>query len=61
MDLGHVITCLNKLDAADEEKIVLCSRDGKTIFVVSYAEVSRCLDSAFNELCGGNMMGALQY
>lgn len=29
MDLGHVITSLNKLDAADEEKIVLSSRDGK--------------------------------
>lgn len=61
MDLGHVITCLNKLDAADEEKIVLTSRDGKSMFVVSYAEVARCLDNAFNELCGGNAMGALQY
>jgi len=61
MDLGHVVTCLNKLDAADEEKIVLTSRDGKSMFVVSYAEVGRCLDNAFNELCGGNAMGALQY
>jgi PAB-dependent poly(A)-specific ribonuclease subunit 3 len=61
MDLGHVITSLNKLDAADEEKIVLTSRDGKSMFVVSYAEVARCLDNAFNECCGGNVMGAMHY
>lgn len=51
MDLGHVVTALNKLDAADEEKIVLTSRDGKSIMVVSYADVARCLESAFRELC----------
>jgi PAB-dependent poly(A)-specific ribonuclease subunit 3 len=61
IDLGHVITCLNKLDAADEEKIVLTSRDGKSMFVVSYTEVARCLDNAFNECCGANVMGALHY
>jgi len=29
LDLGHVVTALNKLDAADEEQIALASRDGK--------------------------------
>lgn len=53
MDLGHVITALNKLDAADEEKIVLASRDGKSLMVVSYADVARCLENAFAELCAG--------
>lgn len=53
MDLGHVITALNKLDAADEEKIVLSSRDGKSLMVVSYADVARCLETAFHELCSG--------
>jgi PAB-dependent poly(A)-specific ribonuclease subunit 3 len=43
MDLGHVITTLNKLDAADEEKIVLASRDGKSLMV----------ESAYHELCSG--------
>jgi len=52
MDLGHVITCLNKLDALDEEKIILASRDGKSIMVVSYADVGRCLETAYSELCG---------
>jgi len=54
MDLGHVITALNKLDAADEEKIVLSSRDGKSLMVVSYADVARCLNSAYHELCSGS-------
>jgi PAB-dependent poly(A)-specific ribonuclease subunit 3 len=62
MDLGHVVTALNKLDAADEEKIVLASRDGKSMFVVSYADVARCLNNAFNELCAGAVLpGAFQY
>eukprot|EP00531_Pseudo-nitzschia_arenysensis_P000203 CAMPEP_0116125504 /NCGR_PEP_ID=MMETSP0329-20121206/5844_1 /TAXON_ID=697910 /ORGANISM="Pseudo-nitzschia arenysensis, Strain B593" /LENGTH=563 /DNA_ID=CAMNT_0003619545 /DNA_START=453 /DNA_END=2147 /DNA_ORIENTATION=- len=50
MDLGHVVTALNKLDAADEEKIVLSSRDGKSLMVVSYADVARCLNSAYHDL-----------
>ena len=62
LDLGHVITALNKLDAADEEQIALASRDGKTIMVVSYAEVARCLESAFHELCAGSVPPSmLQY
>lgn len=62
MDLGHVVTALNKLDASDQEKIVLSSRDGKTLMVVSYADVARCLDNAFEELCNGAVPpAALQY
>jgi len=54
MDLGHVITALNKLDAADDERIVLTSRDGSSLLVVSYADVARCLRTAYNELCEGS-------
>lgn len=62
LDLGHVVTALNKLDAADEEKIVLASRDGKSLMVVSYAEISKCLDSAFQELCSNAVPpSTLQY
>lgn len=53
MDLGHIITALNKLDAADEERIVLASRDGKSLLVVTFADVARCLEGAFGELCAG--------
>jgi PAB-dependent poly(A)-specific ribonuclease subunit 3 len=53
MDMGHVIMALNKLDASDEENIVLTSRDGKSMMVVSFADVARCLESAYHELCSG--------
>lgn len=59
MDMGHVIMALNKLDAADEEKIVLTSRDGKSMMVVSYADVARCLDYAYHELCAGSVVPQL--
>lgn len=55
MDMGHVVMALNKLDAADEEKIVLTSRDGKSMMVVSFADVARCLESAYHELCAGSV------
>jgi hypothetical protein len=42
---------LNKLDAADPEKIVLVSRDGESLLVVSYADISRCVEEAYQELC----------
>lgn len=55
MDLGHVVSALNKLDTGDEEKVVLASRDGKSLMVVSYADIARCLDSAYGELCAGSV------
>ena len=50
MDLGHVVSSLNKLDAADEEKIVLTSRDGKNVLVVSFADIAFVLEKAYQEL-----------
>lgn len=50
VDLGHVLTCLNKLDAGSEEKIALVSRDEQNVFVVSYKEIKRALEAAFQEL-----------
>lgn len=50
LDLGHILGCLNKLDAGIEEKIVLVSRDETSCFVVSYREVKRGVESAWNEL-----------
>lgn len=50
MDVGHVIASLNKLDAADEEKIVLTSRDGENVLVVSFADVAWCLEKSYQEL-----------
>ena len=51
MDLGHVVTALNKLDACNDEQVVLVSRDGKTMVIVTYGDVARALESAYGELC----------
>lgn len=42
LDMGHVISALNKLDAGDPEQILLSSRNGKDILVVSFGDVRRC-------------------
>ena len=65
MDLGHVVSALNKLDTGDSEKIALASRDGQAILVVSYCDVMRALEGAYEELisknnAGGNLVGDVQ-
>jgi PAB-dependent poly(A)-specific ribonuclease subunit 3 len=49
-DLAHVLDCMNKLDAGTEEKIQLVSRDEQNLLIVSYREVKRALESAFQDL-----------
>ncbi len=49
-DWGLVVEAINKADAGLEEKIILLSRDGKSMLVVSYADVQRCLVMAYNEI-----------
>ena len=49
-DLGHIISCLNKLDTGSEERIQLTSRDEQSVFVVSYKEVKKGIETAFGEL-----------
>ncbi|PYI23074.1 PAB-dependent poly(A)-specific ribonuclease subunit pan3 [Aspergillus japonicus CBS 114.51] len=50
VDLGHVLTCLNKLDAGSDEKVTLVSRDEQSCFVVSYKELKKALESSFQAL-----------
>lgn len=50
VDLAFVIDRLNRLDAGSEERISLVSRDEQNVLVVSFREVKRGLESAFNEL-----------
>ncbi|KAL6308885.1 kinase-like domain-containing protein [Sparassis latifolia] len=47
VNLSHVLTCLNKLDAGTDERIMLVSRDEQSCLVVSYKEVKSCINSAF--------------
>uniref|UniRef100_A0A0R3RFT7 PAN2-PAN3 deadenylation complex subunit PAN3 n=1 Tax=Elaeophora elaphi TaxID=1147741 RepID=A0A0R3RFT7_9BILA len=50
IDMAHIVTSLNKLDAGVNEKIQLVSRDGENVLVVSYTDLRRCLENAFSEL-----------
>jgi len=60
VNLTHVITCLNKLDAGTDERIMLVSRDEQTCLVVSYKEIKACIDSAFGELARPRLPGILR-
>lgn len=50
VDLGHVLSCLNKLDAGSDERISLVSRDNQSCFIVSYRELKKGIESAFQDL-----------
>uniref|UniRef100_A0A8C2Q3Y7 PAN2-PAN3 deadenylation complex subunit PAN3 n=1 Tax=Cyprinus carpio TaxID=7962 RepID=A0A8C2Q3Y7_CYPCA len=50
IDLSHIVSCLNKLDAGVPEKISLVSRDEKSMLVVTYSDLKRCFESTFQEL-----------
>lgn len=54
LDIGHMITCLNKMDAGTEEKVFLTSRDEQTAFLVTYRELKKQLSSAFGDLQKGS-------
>jgi PAB-dependent poly(A)-specific ribonuclease subunit 3 len=53
MDLGHILGCLNRLDVGSTENLQLGSRDGEAAFVVSYRDVKRAIEIAFNDLSAG--------
>lgn len=50
IDMGHVLSCMNKLDAGTDERVTLISRDEQHCFVVSYKELKRGIESAFQDL-----------
>ena len=50
IDLAHVLSCMNKLDAGTEERVTLISRDEQNCFVVSYRELKKAIESAFQDL-----------
>ena len=57
LDPGHMVRCLNKLDAGSDERICLTSRDEQTSFLVSYKELKKQLGAAFGELQKGPKQG----
>lgn len=50
LDYSHIVETLNKLDIGSSEKIVLSARDSQSFLVVSFKDIRRCLDQAFDEL-----------
>jgi len=50
IDMGHILACLNKLDAGSQEKITLTSRDEQTVFIVTYHELKKQVASAWADL-----------
>jgi len=50
VNMSHILSCLNKLDAGVDERIMLVSRDENSCLVVSYKEIKQCMEQAFSEL-----------
>lgn len=53
-DIGHMVSCLNKLDAGANERIRLTSRNSETDFIITYAELKKQLNGAFADLMKHN-------
>ena len=49
LDMAHVVSCLNRLDAGVSDKVCLMSRDEQNVLVVSYSELRQCLEQSFSE------------
>lgn len=58
LSIGHMISCLSKLDASVDEPVVMTSRDNKIVFVPTYRELRVMFDRAFNELVKHSKHGA---
>jgi len=50
MDVSHVVECLNKLEVGTDERVLLMSRDEKSMLVLAYKDLKRYLLESFNEL-----------
>eukprot|EP00092_Neocalanus_flemingeri_P018699 GFUD01020252.1.p1 GENE.GFUD01020252.1~~GFUD01020252.1.p1 ORF type:complete len:676 (-),score=192.43 GFUD01020252.1:658-2685(-) len=50
LDMAHVITNLNRLDAGIPDKVCLMSRDEQNVLVVSYSELKNCLEQSYGEV-----------
>ncbi|TDZ75150.1 PAN2-PAN3 deadenylation complex subunit PAN3 [Colletotrichum trifolii] len=50
VDMGHIIRCLNRLDAGSDDRICLTSRDEQTSIVVTYKDLKKQLSASFGDL-----------
>lgn len=60
LDLSHVLTTLNKLDAGarSREKLMLVSRDSQSCLVVEYRDIYKCIESAYKWVVGVTLTAA---
>lgn len=62
VDLGHIISNMNKLDAGSNQMIRLTSRDEQDIMLVTYKELKKQVEIAWGELVkSGSGAGAKRY
>jgi len=57
VDLGHILTNLNKLDAGTNQMIKLYSRDEQTIMFVTYKELKKQAEAAWGDLTKSSPSG----
>jgi len=57
VDVGHMMTCLNKLDAGVDERVCLTSRDEQTVFIVTYKSLRDQVRAVFTELTRASKSG----
>ncbi|PVU98037.1 hypothetical protein BB561_000143 [Smittium simulii] len=50
LDMAHVISNINKLDAGSNEHVLLISKDEKSCLIVSYKSIQTSLELAYKEL-----------
>ncbi|KAK3695573.1 hypothetical protein B0T22DRAFT_111771 [Podospora appendiculata] len=58
LDIGHMMSCMTKLDAGIDEMVVLTSRDNENVFVITYRELRKMFDRSFNEIAKYTKDGA---
>ncbi|SPQ19753.1 7b055bd6-849a-4d9c-aaf3-848eb17c1693 [Thermothielavioides terrestris] len=58
LSIGHMLTCMSKLEAGVDEMVALTSRDNETVFVLTYRELKKMFDRSFNELVKHSKTGA---
>ncbi|KAK0655212.1 hypothetical protein B0T16DRAFT_318099 [Cercophora newfieldiana] len=58
VSLGHILTCVNKLDAGTDELVPLASPDNETSVIVSYRDVKIMLERSFNEILKNGKVSA---
>lgn len=61
LDLGHILDSLNKLDIGSSEKILLTSRDERSVLVVTFADVRKCLEQTFQEIVPSHLRTTMKH